>query len=763
MECTLEDLIGYRRFTPYGILQNVKHIYPRNPSGVVRSLDTLKFGWLVNFDWFITKENAVYVASLGLGFRIGDTLLYGQESFKESGVEVWSDYHTKNCIRQKWVYDGIDVSCTYVLVNGDVLSCKVEVANLSRERKTVDVFGVSELEYGGKDLEGSREENRVVIGVRDRDDYGNRLSLILSSDRIPVKTSLAAERSSVLNILRGLGGGESSQRVSARGFLSGILSFRLVLKPGERSSLTLTLFRCLNSCAECLEKMRSFTRSFDEILSEKVREDREFWRRSALLVGDWPTDWLNGFIYDIETLRLVIYPPAGVFRHKWDAMHVNWPRNVVAEASMDMLIMCHVNPEIAKEVIYGLYADALAPNVPCVHADGTYNMVAYDGSRCGTSPAWCLPFYCYSIMFSLTWDRDWLKSLYPYWREFLIWWIKNRSDDEGYLHYKCSWESGEDCARRFGIKDCAGNESTEHIRAAELQAVMSHAARTMRYYCEIIGEEEDAALWRKVEEEYFNKLKSMWFKDWFHDFDRERNEYTPYTDPLHLAPIFMDMVELEEAIKLTSNPGELITKLSESVGVNALDWPPMVFPLLESLNLTGEYESSIREYMVDTLFNLLTLVYEAENSYLMREGRPLPGVSYEKWEWPELRFAGVEGYGWGAFTALAVIRYVLGFQVFLQPEKAFYLYPGFHEKLMVVGNRYGIKRLRFRDVELDLEYKVKGNDRLELTANILSRYHQNMLVADADGNVLKEFRLQKGRNMVSLTLKNNRKYTFKIS
>src|SRR5438874_952076 len=66
------------------------------------------------------------------------------------------------------------------------------------------------------------------------------------------------------------------------------------------------------------------------------------------------------------------------------------------------------------------------------------------GSRCGTSPAWCLPFLNLELLYLRTLDRGWLEQLYPYASAFASWWLENRVDAEGWLVYKCTWEAGED-------------------------------------------------------------------------------------------------------------------------------------------------------------------------------------------------------------------------------------------------------------------------------------------------------------------------------
>ncbi len=757
MEFYLRDILGLRRFTPYGILQNTEHVWPKNPSGVVRSLDALKFGWLVNFNWFITPKNAIYVASLGIGFRINSKLLYGQKSFIENNVKLWSDYHTKNCIRQCFTYNGLHASCSFILLNGNTIACKIEIKNPLDIAKDVAVFAVAELKYPNRKLYLNPKYPYIEIYLDGLDDYGRSLRLILGGNLNPDILSSIRRPSEIGEQLGKYG---IQYRVESRNYVGGIALKRISIAPRSTAAVIYVLHRC-SFDEEYEAKLNRFISSFEEKLAAKISEDASFWRNCALIFGDWPSSWINGFIYDVETLRMIIYPPVGVFKHKWDVMHVNWPRNVVAETSLDMLILGHVYPDLAKEVIYGLYSDAVAPNVPCIHADGTYNMVARDGSKCGTSLAWCLPFYCYILLYELTGDIGWLKSIYPYWRNFLIWWLKNRTDNEGFLHYKCSWESGEDCAPRFEIKNCIGDESIEHIRTVELQACMAYAAKTMEYYSRILNLDEDTYFWRRIVNEYELKLQKLWRSDWFHDYNTEVGDYTRYTDPLHLTPIFMDLIDVDRGIKFMSNPDTLLEKFKESVGVNTLDWPSLIFPFFEALLKAGEFNDNCREYLVSKIHDLLSIAYSAMDRSTLEKNRPLPGVSYEKWEWPEIKFGGVEGYGWGAFTTLALIRYILGFQS-VPFSRDIKLYPGFSEKLMENGREYGIRNLQYRNLTLDLKYKVTSPRTLRLTLKVTTEKKREIHIVDSEGNFIASKTLSPRIDRLSTEIRNNEAYILRL-
>ncbi|RLE64177.1 MAG: hypothetical protein DRJ47_08280 [Thermoprotei archaeon] len=758
---TLSTIWEGRKFTPFGVLQNVDHVWPKKPSGVVRSLEALRFGWLVNFWWFITPKNAVYIASLGVAVRVGDKLFHMQKDFEEEGVELYSNYHTKNIISQKWEYEDLVFECAFTLLDGNTLVCLFTAENKSGEMRTINVYGIGDLSYKGKSMSiGINDEiGCAFISLLGKDDYDRRLNLIMSGSLRPKKILFSRSLKETRNITKG-GYSPGCRDLHAQNYVAAIMEYMLEIPANSVKKLAIILHRTEDLNGGC-KKISKLFNNLREVYEAKVREDADFWEKGVQLVGDWPESWKNGFIYDFETLRMMVFPSRGVFKHKWDIMHVNWPRNVVAEASIDMLMLSYSDPATAKEVLYGLFSDALAPNVPCVHADGTFNMVADDGSRCGTSPAWCLPFYSYLLIYERNGDVDWLRKMYPLWKSFLVWWLEERVDEEGFLHYKCSWESGEDNAPRYGIKGGKGGESIEHIRVVELQAVMAHAARCMRYYAKILGlgEKEDN-YWSKIEEKYKTKLSVLWHHEWYHDYDLKEEDFTPYTDPLHMTPIFMDLVDEEKYLHLLRDPQLLLKRFRKSVGVNTLDWPSLTYPFFEAVLKASEKTGSLIDFLSDTAFRLVSIIYSAEDSRRLRRNRPLPGVSYEKWEWPELKFGGVEGYGWGAFTIVILLRYLLGFQETLFTDgEGFRLYPNLPSKFMSIGGRYGVKNLKYRGLYIDLSYHVLENNKLDATLFIRSSHPQKLSLLDREGSEIKRMVLHKGFNSVKAVLKNKNIYT----
>ena len=69
---------------------------------------------------------------------------------------------------------------------------------------------------------------------------------------------------------------------------------------------------------------------------QKKRADDVFWSHAPRLTGDWPEHWRRGWVYDMETTRLLLLPPGGIFRGEWPTWMAAWPRAVLAEGALDL-------------------------------------------------------------------------------------------------------------------------------------------------------------------------------------------------------------------------------------------------------------------------------------------------------------------------------------------------------------------------------------------------------------------------------------------
>ena len=724
------DLFKGLHFTPYGMLQNPYHVWPKKPSGVLRSVPALGYEWVVGWGWnFIS--NPYYVACLKLGVNVNGKAFYSPEDFSEKGVELYSAYHTKNVMSYDWRYRNLTFSLKYFLAGRDSLTCLVSVSNEGPEVARIAFHAVGML-FSPRPylMYGCIKDSYLVLSCK-----ALGVTVVLGGNVTDLARKFAL---SDLTIRKWVKANDFSNMREGMGLfvIFGVMSFKLSVPPHSVRSSLLILAKG-SSYEEALTNFRRGLRNAFNSLEEKLREDLAFWSNAPRLIGDWPKRWVRGFIYDFETLRMVIYPSRGVFKHKWDVMHVNWPRCVLAETSIDMFIMSYANVKLAEEVLLGLFEDAPLPNVPCVHADGSFNMVAMDGSKCGTSPAWCFPFYLYSLLYARALDKEWLRKIYPYWSSYLRWWLKNRSDREGWLHYKCSWESGEDVAPRFGIQ-VSGGQLIENIRPSELQAVMAYAAKAMAFYAKVLGlGEGEVKYWENVYRDYYLKLQRLWFKGWFHDYDVKEGKFTKYKDPLHLAPIFLGLASRHQirAMLNRENVNELLGEFKESVGVATLDWPSLVFPYFEALWAAGKVDKALRNLLIEQVYRLINRVYSMTDARVWKRGYPIPGVSYENWGPPGT--PRVEGYGWGALTALTIIRYVIGFrEVPFSDHPSFLLSPGLPKEFLKEGKRYRIGNLSVGDVNFELTYKVIKGGGIKVSLRYSSNGNYIVKVMDEGGRIV---------------------------
>ena len=146
-----------------------------------------------------------------------------------------------------------------------------------------------------------------------------------------------------------------------------------------------------------------------------------------------------------------------------------------------------------------------------VIGDGrTMALVAKDGAICGTSPAWCIPFYNLERIFALSLDREWLAAIYPYLKRYVEWWLAERTDADGWAVYKCTWEAGEDDTPRLDPERRGDNVVSAFVRPVELQATMALSAGVLARFATVLGQPDEAARWREIEARYLERTRELW-------------------------------------------------------------------------------------------------------------------------------------------------------------------------------------------------------------------------------------------------------------
>jgi hypothetical protein len=140
---------------------------------------------------------------------------------------------------------------------------------------------------------------------------------------------------------------------------------------------------------------------------------------------------------------------------------------------MDTMTLSYADVALAKDVLYGLYADTAArgqPQVPCQNEDGTTNMECMDNHTAGTPPSWGAPLFTVYSIFQRDGDEAWLSKMYPLLEGYLNHWLTKRVDSGGYQICMCTWESGQDMMKRWGWNQTyGGDRSSRIIRAPEHQ------------------------------------------------------------------------------------------------------------------------------------------------------------------------------------------------------------------------------------------------------------------------------------------------------
>ena len=459
---------------------------------------------------------------------------------------------------------------------------------------------------------------------------------------------------------------------------------------------------------------------------DPVISDADFWAAAPRLEGDWPDHWRRGLVYDLETTRMCLQAPGGIFRDVWPAWMVNWPRAVLAEGTLDMLRLSYAAPELAQRAILSLFRDTPGDQIPCVFRGGEPNMVAADGSICGTSPAWCVPFYNIRLLYLRTLDRVWLDRLYPYLADYLEWWIDHRSDADGWTVYRCTWESGEDDNYRLDPQGTGDNVISGLVRPVELQASIAYSVATLAFFAQELGREADLPRWRRYQREALLRLERLWdsSEGRYRDWDVRRNAFLAprgRSDYMGTDPGRFSALSLTPILFGQASPGRLRRLRPELEQYDCppwCEWPSWSYVVLEAASAAGwlGFASQMATRIVDRVYR------QNDRRDLGSGAAPLPGVASEYWPLDQSTWRGSDGYGWGATTAQLAIRQIFGLFESQDPTGLrFELAPALPKELLVQGREFRLGPLPYRGAVLRSGYRCLGGGRLEALVGTESR------------------------------------------
>lgn len=663
-------------YTPHGYLDTPTHTRNLTPRGVLRSYD-------LGFRWHYPAHAGMYGGrheTYRAGFRIAVDGALGLQEY----ALVSSPYHSKNLFVFELAVNGARGRAEFVLVGEHTIAAQIEL----RGARRLDIVITYERliaangAWGESGLVGRRTGDGLALQSFEDGD-----AFVFGASQQPAAWAITPDPAQAAAWCRStvpdLAADQSVTVIGARGemrALSAVASFDPA--PAGIVDLLLTRGPTLRHAKHRLDVARR-TLALEQ--RHKREDDDRFWSTAPRLNGDWPAHWRRGLVYDHETLRMMVRQPAGIYRHSWDAMQIQAPRVVLAEAAMDALAISYADPRRAQHMLLGTFLDASAANVPCSREDGSYNMVAADGTVCGTAPSWGYPLLVVAHLAALRPDPVWLAALYPALNAHLTWWIGQRTDSHGRLFYACSWEAGQDDSPRFGDQPLGGGHPVRHIQPVDLYAALAHACGVMADLAHQLGKPVHVAQWTQLAGTYTHALDGLWTGERYADNDTLRSVSTTIQDPMHLAPAALGVAD-------PARHAALRTAIA-AIDADTLIWPPPAWTVIAAAdaltmhNDAGAVAASICER-----------VYSFWDARQPRDGQTLPGIACEYW--PLDGRCGGEGYGWGAFTIHLLLRYVLGLSI---TAEHLVLRPYLPPAWRIAGRRYGVSiTLRGREWRIGL-------------------------------------------------------------
>jgi Mannosylglycerate hydrolase MGH1-like glycoside hydrolase domain len=711
-------------FTPFGYLDNPYHCWSVHRSGILRSLPGIGFGLCFPAGpggYFDERTNGIYRAFLRLGFWLGSRRLWSPEDFRDG--ELTASHHSKNVLTYRVRTEGLDASCSFFLASEDALVARIHFDRAPFANGALRLILAHQYQLGNAKWWGG---DGIATGYDAHDDawvsrsFAAGTVFAIAADAPSRAHSASSAASDVSDWPDGLLAPQQDSRQAtayATAPLRTVLAYRITPELASRG-LTVCMTRGANREA-ALAQLKKAKGSSLASLSEKLADDARFWQNAPRLAGDWPAHWRNGWVYDFETLRMMVRRPIGVYDHQWDAMQIQAPRNVLAETSIDMFALSYADPTTAKSVFLGQFLDALAPNVPCARENGELNMVAADASECGTSISWCYPFHCARSIYQRTADRAWLAALYPHLVRLLNWTLANRADKDDFLFAKCSWESGMDASRRFQIDEPTGAELTEFIRLVELQSAASQAASVLAEFARILGKRDEQTQWNHLRETYATRTQRLWNgRDWFNDFDTRTMR--PITnvprDAGQVGPIFCGVTKPGQTESMLPTLRQFFedSRDGKAGDEDPMLWSSLMLPYIESLWTARQFD-----LLADVVHLIANRIYTSMDRRTLAPGTgeqhsPVgwPGVSCEMWG--HQGAYGGEGYGWGAVMPAHIIRNLVGVRETPDTNELSFA-PNLPGAFMVPGHTYALENLTLCSRKFSVRYAVTGAETLDVT------------------------------------------------
>lgn len=663
-------------YTPFGYLDIPAHSRNLTPRGVLRSHD-------VGFRWHFPAYAGAYGGRRET-YRAGVRLAVDGALALEAYDRATSPYHSRSII-------AFDLECGAARIHAEWLPVGEHAV-----RATVTATGATRIslhaeytrlisangEWGESGLVGRFVDGSLILQSFEDGD-----AFILWGSAAPLDLGVTADPELAASWATQPAPGIEAGFVTTLGerndtvVLHGVLAF----SPTGDEPLELILARG-KTVPEAQTHLQAARRAATSERARLIADDDTFWSRAPRLAGDWPAHWRRGLVYDLETIRMMVKAPLGVYRHIWDAMQIQAPRVVLAEAAMDALVLGYADPGLAQQLMLGTFADASLPNVPCSREDGTFNMVAADGTICGTAPEWGYPWLVLQQLDALAPDAGWLEQLYPRLAAYLDWWLIHRRDQDGWLHYACSWESGQDNSPRFGDQPLGGGHPARHIRPVDLHAAVAHAAAVMAGFARTLGNTPDVTKWEAQATYWREQTAGLWDDTHFADFDTQQDAFSTEDDVMLLAPLALG----------GATSGQVMASRDAIMSLDAerLVWPMFVWTAVEAA-MAAEQSDKAAELAA-------AICERAYGFWDVRElaaGRTLPGISCEYW--PPSGRCGGEGYGWGAFTTHLVLHTLLG----LSPRREHLeLRPNLPRDWRVAGRSYrALLHVRGRPLAITIE------------------------------------------------------------
>jgi glycogen debranching enzyme len=283
--------------------------------------------------------------------------------------------------------------------------------------------------------------------------------------------------------------------------------------------------------------------NIDDLINERIK-----WLLSVKLPDDLPQSVRRALLKALSQLKTQVCSPEGQIKHRWTTPD-RWPHKQLWlwDSVFHAIGLRHIDVKLAQEIIDAVF--------DVQQADGFIPLCAnpQDSSDITQPPVLALAA---KLIFEKSADVDWIKSIYPKLKAYLLWDVNNRDeDDDGLLEWKiiahpdcrCG-ESGMDNSPRF--------DASISLAATDFNSYLGLEFEIMAEFAIMLKLKAESQQWRTKHQDICRLINDrLWSDDhqFYLDYDIEIDKPSEILASSGFLPLICGAASPSQAAQLVKH------------------------------------------------------------------------------------------------------------------------------------------------------------------------------------------------------------------